>query len=332
MRFSATVTVLCIAILTAACVDTTVRNEADAFLTAYESQLQQLYYEWSEADWASNTHIVEGDTTNGARTRRAREAFVRFAGSTENIDTIRTYLEMRGRLSPLQAQRLEKMLYLAAEGPQSIPDIVQQRIAEETEQVERLYGYAFTLRGRPITPNEIDGLLRTSSDLAERRRVWEASKEVGTELKPGIIKLRDLRNQTVRRRRLSPGPDGARCEPTLETSAAGDHGPGTRCPGDTRLLRSAVRLARGTEPGADTHIAGLVSRQHVIVRTCRSLECHDIPVSLVKPINQLVGDLVLSSPPVPLSRSGEGGFLIPSPPVPLSRGWRGGTPYAWLSD
>ncbi len=197
MRFSATVTILCIASLTAACVDTTVRNEADAFLTAYESQLQQLYYEWSEADWASNTHIVEGDTTNGARTRRAREAFVRFAGSTENIDTIRAYLEMRGRLSPLQAQRLEKMLYLAAEGPQSIPDIVQQRIAEETEQVERLYGYAFTLRGRPITPNEIDGLLRTSSDLAERRGVWEASKEVGTELKPGIIKLRDLRNQTV---------------------------------------------------------------------------------------------------------------------------------------
>jgi peptidyl-dipeptidase A len=112
------------ALLAAACVDTEFRSEADAYLAAYEIEGQGLYYEWAEAEWASNTRIVEGDPTNAARTRDAREAMMRFAGSVENIDTIRAYLSQRGRLSDLQERQLEKMLSAAAEGPMTIPDVV----------------------------------------------------------------------------------------------------------------------------------------------------------------------------------------------------------------
>ena len=188
----------CLLLLTAACVDTALRNEVDTFLDAYEQEYQDLYYAWSEAEWASNTHIVEGDTTNAARTRRTHEAYVEFVGSEENIEQIRSYLDLRDELTSLQVIRLEKMLYMAAEGPQTIPDLVAERIAAEAEQVENLFGFEYRLRGRPITPNEMDQLLRTATDLSERRAVWEASKEVGPVLKPGIVRLRDLRNETVR--------------------------------------------------------------------------------------------------------------------------------------
>ncbi|UCF41235.1 MAG: M2 family metallopeptidase [Gemmatimonadota bacterium] len=197
MRSASIAGLLLGSLLAAACIDTAFRSAADTFLAEYEAEAQQLYYAWSEAEWASNTHIVEGDPTNAARTREAREAFVRFAGSVENIDTIRAYLSQRGRLSDLQERQFAKMLYLAAEGPMTIPEIVQQRIAAETEQVERLYGFEYRLRGRPITPNDIDALLRTSTELPERLAVWEASKEVGPALKPGALATRDLRNQTV---------------------------------------------------------------------------------------------------------------------------------------
>jgi peptidyl-dipeptidase A len=190
--------IVALSLLTSACADTALRNEAEAFLDAYEEQYQESYYAWSQAEWALSTRIVEGDTTNAARTRRAHEAFVGFAGSVENIDTIRAYLDQRDALTPLQVLRLEKMLYQAAEGPQTIPEIVQQRIAAEAAQTEALYGYEFRLRGQPITPNEIDRRLRTSTDLADRRAVWETSKAVGPVLKPGLVRLRDLRNETVR--------------------------------------------------------------------------------------------------------------------------------------
>lgn len=180
-----------------ACAGQPLSEEVAGFITEYETEYQRLYYEWSQADWASNTHIVEGDTTNAARTKAANEAWVRFVGGADNIDKIRGYLEEREKLTPIQVKVLEKMLYEAAEGPQTIPEIVKRRIAAEADQVEAMYGFEFVFRGEPITPNEIGKMLRTSTDLDERLEVWAASKEVGPVLKPGIVNLRDLRNKTV---------------------------------------------------------------------------------------------------------------------------------------
>jgi peptidyl-dipeptidase A len=89
------------------------------------------------------------------------------------------------------------MLYNAANQPGTVPDLVAERIAAETQQVETLFGFEFMLRGEPIAPNAIDNLLRTSDNPTERRAVWEASKEVGPTLKPGLTELRRLRNETV---------------------------------------------------------------------------------------------------------------------------------------
>ncbi len=173
------------------------QREAAAYLAEYANTYQGLYYAANEADWAVNTRIVEGDTTNAARYRRAREALAAFEGSVDNIERIRDLLDERDQLAPLQTLQLEAMLFNAAQYPGTVPDLVSERIAAETEQVETLYGFEFTLNGDPITPNRIDELLRTSSDLAERRSVWEASKEVGPALKEGIVELRGLRNATV---------------------------------------------------------------------------------------------------------------------------------------
>ena len=172
-------------------------SEVSRYLSDYYATYQQLYYEADLAEWATNTRIVEGDTTNAARARRARQAFAAFVGSSENIERIRGYLAQRDRLDPLQVRQLEAMLYEAADQPGTVPDLVAERIAAETDQVEKLFGFEFTLRGSPITPNQIDELLRSSTDLRERRAVWEASKQVGPTLKPGLTKLRDLRNKTV---------------------------------------------------------------------------------------------------------------------------------------
>ena len=174
-----------------------VQADAQRYLADYERTFQQLYYASALAEWDSNTRIVEGDTTNAARTRAANEALARFVGSVENINRIRGLLQNRELLTPLQVRQLEAMLYRAASQPQTAPQVVSARIAAETEQNERLYGYAFTVGGRAVTPNQIDSVLRTSTSLADRRAYWEASKAIGPTLKPGMIQLRDLRNRVV---------------------------------------------------------------------------------------------------------------------------------------
>src|SRR5918994_936541 len=171
--------------------------EVDAYLVSYAREYQRLSYASAQAEWASNTRIVEGDSTNAVRTRQANEALARFVGSTENIEKIQRFLSKRDQLTPLQVRELEVMLYLAAEKPQTAADVVSRRIAAEAAQTETLYGYQFRLKGKPVTPNDIDQALRTSKRLPDRLALWEASKAVGPKLKPGLLKLRDLRNQVV---------------------------------------------------------------------------------------------------------------------------------------
>jgi peptidyl-dipeptidase A len=184
---------------TAATIATTVVTQADAqaYLDSYAAEFQRLYYASALAEWASNTHIVEGDSTNARRTKAANEAYASFVGSVANIERIRGYLAQKDRLTPIQVRQLEAMLYAAANQPQTVPDVVRRRIAAETEQTEKLYGYTFMVAGKAVTPNQIDSTLRNSTNIADRRAYWEASKAVGPTLKPGIMNLRDLRNQTV---------------------------------------------------------------------------------------------------------------------------------------
>lgn len=172
-------------------------SEVDRFLQRYATEYQRLYYADAEAQWANNTRIVEGDTTNAARAKRTGEALAAFVGSVANIDTIRAFLADSASLTPLQKRQLEVMLYNAASSPQTVADTVRARIAAETEQVETLYGYQFRVGGKAVTANDVDRILRESRNPAERLAVWEASKAVGPLLKPGMIRLRGLRNQVV---------------------------------------------------------------------------------------------------------------------------------------
>ncbi|MCB1035086.1 MAG: M2 family metallopeptidase, partial [Acidobacteria bacterium] len=103
----------------------------------------------------------------------------------------------KDRLSPLEVRQLQEVLYKAADLPQTVKDLVDRRIASEALQNEKLYGFDFQLDGASVSANDIDDRLDTATDLGERRRVWEASKEVGRGLKEGLQEMVDLRNRTV---------------------------------------------------------------------------------------------------------------------------------------
>jgi peptidyl-dipeptidase A len=179
-------------------VDLELSAAAQSYLDGYTRTYLRLAAASSEAQWASNTRIVEGDDTNAKRTQAADEALAAFTGSVENIEAARSFLERRAELPDLVVRQLERILFLAGDNPQSVPEVVQARIAAETKQTELLYGYSFRLDGAELTPNQIDQGLREEVDLARRRKLWEASKEVGKELKTGLVELRKLRNESVR--------------------------------------------------------------------------------------------------------------------------------------
>jgi peptidyl-dipeptidase A len=171
--------------------------EVDAFLADYSAEYVRLLAESQEAEWASNTHIVEGDDTNLKRTEAANRALAEFTGAPEVIERARGYLEGAADLDPLQKKQLEAVLYRAANNPQAVAELVNERITAEAKQIEALFGFDYEIDGESVTTNEIDRRLIELDDLAQRQAVWEASKEVGPTLKEGLVELVDLRNRTV---------------------------------------------------------------------------------------------------------------------------------------
>jgi peptidyl-dipeptidase A len=175
-----------------------VRADAQKFIDEYTAQWLKLRYAYTQASWTSNTHIIAGDDTNSKAENAALEKLTAFTGSKENIEKARAFLKEQNKLTPLQVKQLKSILYSAAEYPETVKDLVKERIAAETAQTEKLYGFDFKIDGKSVTPNDIDEILRTSNDPAQRRKAWEASKEVGRVLKDGLANLQRLRNATVR--------------------------------------------------------------------------------------------------------------------------------------
>jgi len=174
-----------------------IQKEVQSYLDSYNKEYQKFAYEYNKGDWALNTHIVEGDTVTSKNATEAQEQYAKFTGSKENIEKVTDYLKQKDKLTELQVKQLNRILYLAANNPQTVSELVKEKIASSTNQTKLLFGFDFKLDGKSITPNEIDEILVNEKNLNQRLKVWEASKEVGVVLKDGLANLQRLRNETV---------------------------------------------------------------------------------------------------------------------------------------
>ena len=172
-------------------------SEIKTFLDEYNQTYTKLYYASSLASWKTNTEIREGDTLNAYHSRLADEALTDFTGSVDNIENAKKFLKEKDKLDPLQVRQLEAILFNAGSDPQTVAPLVREKIKASIAQTEKLFGFGFKLDGKPVTTNDLDEILKDENELDKRLNAWEASKEVGKELKQGLINLRKLRNETV---------------------------------------------------------------------------------------------------------------------------------------
>ncbi len=177
--------------------DKAIQDSVQSYLDVYNKKYQELNIIGNETSWKSQTHIVEGDSTNALANNKAQEELAAYTGSTENIETANKFLARKDKLKELQVKQLKCILYNAANNPGTIADVVKSRIKAETKQTEKLFGFDFKIDGKSVSANDIDGILAKETNMAKRQKAWEASKEVGKGLKDGLVNLRDLRNKTV---------------------------------------------------------------------------------------------------------------------------------------
>ncbi len=187
-------------------------REARAFLEIVTGLYQPVARVAAEAAWQASVDVSPIRTAEREGTEKSAAALV---GSRLIIDRARALLALERRLDPLTARQLRRLLLTAAESPGSLPEVVASRFEGEARQARLLEDFTFCLDpappavadaapaagrrcARPTTLARIDEILRRSTSLEERARAWNASKEVGAALKPGLHRLVELRNQIAR--------------------------------------------------------------------------------------------------------------------------------------
>jgi len=175
--------------------------EVRQFLEMYSSLYQAVRYEAQKSQWAASTDVTPEHVGGRIAGDKALAAFV---GSPYVIRSAKRFLARPETLAPLDARQLRKILLYAAEAPGTAPEIVAKRVEAEARQSGILDSFPFCLERqgdrcvKPTTAGGIDEILGSSADLSERLRAWEASKEDGPVLKPGLVELRKLRNAVAR--------------------------------------------------------------------------------------------------------------------------------------
>jgi peptidyl-dipeptidase A len=168
-----------------------IQERADRFLALANAGFQGLYRVNAEAQWLAVTDVTP---EHDAAVEAAGKAYAAFNGNPALITEARELLTYEKELSEITVRQLKQLLLNAAEGPMTNPELVAKRVEAETKQASILNSFEFKLNGKTITANDIDNQLEKSTDLAERKAVWEASKQSGPALKPNLVTLRDLRN------------------------------------------------------------------------------------------------------------------------------------------
>src|SRR5437763_153387 len=168
-----------------------IQEHADRFLKLANAGYQAVFRVNSEAQWLAVTDVTP---EHDAAAEATGKAFAAFNGNPAIINEARELLTHQRELTEITVRQLKQLLLNAAEGPMTNPELVAKRVAAETKQASLMNGFEYRLKGQKITANQIDDKLEKSTDLAERKAVWEASKETGPVLKPNLVILRDLRN------------------------------------------------------------------------------------------------------------------------------------------
>lgn len=178
------------------------RADAKAFLELYNSQFLALGTVASENEWLATTDVTP---IHDAARVASNKAYAAWKGDREIIRQTKALLAKKAELEPLQVRQLEKILLNSATSPGTIPQVVNALVEAESKQSSTMNGWTFCLDRtkagkckKPVTANEIDRTLVKSRKEAERLAAWNASKEIGEALRPGLGELQALRNQVAR--------------------------------------------------------------------------------------------------------------------------------------
>jgi peptidyl-dipeptidase A len=163
------------------------------FVTSLQERLSGLESEFHRAYWESQIAA----TPETERRRAGLELELRrLKGDPEALDVVTSALDETVHERVLRRQL--EVLRLSLTGNQMSEEQRLEMVTLSTAVEGDFAAYRPEVDGRRLTENEVDAILKDSTDEDERRGAWEASKEIGGVVAGRVRELARLRNQVAR--------------------------------------------------------------------------------------------------------------------------------------
>jgi peptidyl-dipeptidase A len=168
-------------------------DRARKFVQEYEANVRPLERAVNLAWWNAN---VSGNDADFEAKKKAQNSLDKALSDPAAFRAVKEIKETGKIDDPVLARCIE-VLYLAYLEKQVDPALLQKMVDKSNVVEQAFNAFRAKVDGKDMTENEVRRVLKNSKDSAQRRAVWEASKEVGKVLESDLKELVKLRNQAA---------------------------------------------------------------------------------------------------------------------------------------
>jgi peptidyl-dipeptidase A len=165
-------------------------NRMKNFIVEYEKKAVPLYRESALASWNAN---ITGTAEDFAKSEKASYEYARIFTDPAAFSTLKEIKESQAVKDPILLRQVD-LLYDAFLSGQVDTVLIAEQIKMETEISQKYANFRTTINGKQMTDNEVESILKKSTNSAELKATWEGSKMIGPVVADDIIKLVKHRN------------------------------------------------------------------------------------------------------------------------------------------
>ncbi len=168
--------------------------QAAKFIQYHEAKVRPLDIAVGKAWWTANTTGRDEDFAAKVEAQNKLDAALSDSPRFAELKAVKA-LKIA---DPLLRRQID-ILYLAYLEKQVNPELLK-RITSTANEIEKAFNvYRAKVDDKQLVDSEVRKILKESKDSAQRQRVWEASKRVGSAVEKDLKQLVLLRNEAARK-------------------------------------------------------------------------------------------------------------------------------------
>lgn len=169
-------------------------TELRDFISKFESTVSPMQIDANTAYWNAS---ISGKDEDYAKAEMYNVKLNKYFTNKEHFELLKKF-KAEGNIQDSTLLRQLDVLYNAYLGNQVDSSLLEEKIKMEMEVEKKYSNFRAQVNGKQLSDNEVEEVLKTSTDSKELQATWEAHKMIGPVVAEDVIKLVKMRNEIAK--------------------------------------------------------------------------------------------------------------------------------------